>query len=124
MTDPIDSKSELVNLVRDREFTLQGVNFLDDVIEFLGKGRIVHLRMHPNDGLAGQPAAFIVGIENLEIAALDLDYQSQLLGEPELVPMVLGPAIDKIADVDCIALQACAVAGAAQTNSAIDARSI
>jgi hypothetical protein len=58
------------------------------------------LRSDSRQGFAGEPATFVAGIENFEIAAFDFDDQPNFFGKLELVTIVLRSAIDKVADVD------------------------
>ena len=87
------------------EFTLVGVHPLDDVMEFLQKGGVVHLRAGTRQRFARKPTTFVVRIKNFEVASFDFDDQPQLLRELELVTIVARSAVDKIADVDRSGLQ-------------------
>jgi len=49
---------------------------------------------------AREPAALVVGIDDYEVAAFDLDDQPHFLRKLELVPIVLRPAINEIADLN------------------------
>ncbi|PYS08621.1 MAG: hypothetical protein DMG17_28540, partial [Acidobacteria bacterium] len=83
------------------QFALQSADAFNQIVEpFQECGVRGLLGPDAGDGFAWKPAAFIVGVKNLEITALDLDDQSPLVGKLKLVSMILRSAVDKIADLD------------------------
>ena len=107
------------------EFAFEGVKSFDHVVQLLKKCRVADLiRSDSRQGFAGEPATFVAGIEDFEIAAVDVDDQPNFFGKLELVTIVLRSAIDKVADVDWTGLHPRFEACTAHTNSGIDARSM
>ena len=103
--DFVNAKRQAVRAVVGNEFALVGVDFLDDVVQFLEKGGVIQIGARAGQRLARKPAALVVRIKNLEIASFDFDNQPQLLRKLKLVSIVVGSAVDKIADVDRSGLQ-------------------
>ena len=76
------------------------MDLLDQVVEFFEERGVIQFRADARDGLARKPAALIVRIKNFEIVAFDFDDQPQLFRKLKLVSIVLGSAVNKIADVN------------------------
>ena len=79
--DLVDAEGEAMSSVRGDELAFVGVDLLDDVMQLFEEVFIRHLGAGAGDGIAGEPASLVVRVENLEVAAFDLDNQPELFGE-------------------------------------------
>jgi hypothetical protein len=74
---------------------------LNDVMKaFKKRGVLEVFGTNSGNGVARKPTAFVVGVEDLEVAPFDFDDQPQLVRKLKLVPIVPRSAVDEIADVD------------------------
>lgn len=106
MVDFVDAQRKAMDTPFGRQFALQSLDLFNKVVEpFQECGVCGLLRPDAGDGFAWKPAAFIIGVKNLEISAFDLDDQAPLVGKLKLVSVILRSAVDKIADVDWSGLQ-------------------
>src|SRR5881397_1968114 len=97
MVDFVDAQCEAVDTPFGGQFALESSDLFNKVVEPFQECRVCGLlRPDAGDGFAWKPAAFIVGVKNLEITALDLDDQPPLVGKSKLVSMILRSAVDKI----------------------------
>src|SRR5262249_42730841 len=99
--DFVDTEAEAVDTIFGYQFALQSVHPFNKVVETFKKCAVTRLLgANANEHFAGKPAPFIVGIQDLEIAAFDFDDQPQLFGKLQLVSIVFRSAIDEVADVN------------------------
>jgi len=96
----IDPQREPMDTVIANDLRLQRVDLLHEVVKLFKEGGVIHLRPNFRDGVAWKPAAFIVGVEDFEVAAFDFDDQPQLLRELKLISIVLRSAVNEVADVN------------------------
>ena len=90
MINFIDTQGQAVHGTSSGQFALQGAYSLDKVVKSFQKGRVRYpLGPDTRDSLSREPASLVVRVEDLEVAALDLNNQRELLWKLELVTIVL-----------------------------------
>ena len=95
------------------DFAFMRMDFLDEVKQLLKESGVVHFRTDSSDCFSREPATLVVGVKDLEVAAFDFDDQPQLLRELKLVSIVLGSAVNEVADVDSVSFQCLSNVGGA-----------
>lgn len=103
--DFVDAEGQTMNAIGSNQLALEGVEFFDKVVKPFKKRRVVQFGAGLHHGISGKPAALVVGVENFEIASFDFDDQPQLFGELKLVSIMLGSAVDEVADMDTFRFQ-------------------
>src|SRR5215475_950221 len=107
------------------QFTLLRMDLFNNVVKFLEEACVLELfGADARQDFTRKPAALVIGVDDFEVAAFDLDDQPHFLRKLELVPIVLRPAINEVADLNWTGFHTFVTVWTAQTNSGIDARSI